>query len=209
MSSPTLILIGAGGHARSCIDVIEQQDQYKVAGLIGLEDELHSRYYGYKVIGNDRDLPEFAKNYDCALITLGQIRTAEHRFRLYENAIHVGFQFPVIIAPTAYVSKYAILGAGTIIMHGAIVNAGARVGDNCIINTRAIIEHDAIVGDHCHISTGTILNGGVAIGFGSFIGSGSVIKENLTIGQGSLVGMGLTVRYDLNDKSYYVGHDKL
>jgi len=29
-----LILIGAGGHCRSCIDVIEAEKKYKIIGLI-------------------------------------------------------------------------------------------------------------------------------------------------------------------------------
>jgi sugar O-acyltransferase (sialic acid O-acetyltransferase NeuD family) len=208
MIKPSLILIGAGGHARSCIDVIEQQGQFRIAGLIGMPDEVHTKHLGYTVIGTDSNFPELAKSYQYALITIGQIQTAEHRNRLYQQAIQLGFQLPIIIAPTAYVSRQAALGAGSIVMHGAIVNVGARVGNNCIINTRALIEHDATVEYNCHISTGSILNGDVTIGAGSFIGSGSVIKEGVTIGKGCLIGMGLTVRHNLSDNSRYTGRNK-
>ncbi len=208
MTKPSLILIGAGGHARSCIDVIEQQGQYQIAGLIGMPEEVHTQHLGYAVIGTENDLPELAKTYQYALITVGQIQTAEHRIRLYQHAIQLGFQLPIIIAPTAHVSRHATLGEGSIVMHGAIVNAGARVGNNCIINTGALIEHDATVEDNCHISTGTILNGDVAVGAGSFIGSCSVIKEGVVIGKGCLVGMGLTVRHNLSDNSCFTGHNK-
>ena len=203
-----LILIGAGGHARSCIDVIEQQGQYQIAGLIGMPDEVKTQHLGYAVIGTDNDLPELTKTYQYALITVGQIQTAEHRIRLYHQAIQLGFQLPIIIAPTAHVSRHATLGEGSIVMHGAIINAGARVGNNCIINNSALMEHDTTVEDHCHISTGAILNGDVSIGTGSYIGSGCVIKEGVAIGKGCLVGMGLTVRHNLSDNSRITGHDK-
>ena len=198
-----LILIGAGGHARSCIDVIEQQGQYQIAGLIGMPDEVKTQHLGYAVIGTDNDLPELTKTYQYALITVGQIQTAEHRIRLYHQAIQLGFQLPIIIAPTAHVSRHATLGEGSIVMHGAIINAGARVGNNCIINNSALMEHDTTVEDHCHISTGAILNGDVSIGTGSYIGSGCVIKEGVAIGKGCLVGMGLTVRHNLSDNSRF------
>jgi sugar O-acyltransferase (sialic acid O-acetyltransferase NeuD family) len=199
MSKPSLILIGAGGHARSCIDVIEQQGCYKISGLVGLLEQKQAQCFGYTVIASDDELPELAKKYQYALITVGQIQTAEHRTRLYLHASQFGFHLPVIISPTAYVSQHALLGAGTIVMHGAIVNAGARVGKNCIINTRALIEHDVIVDDHCHISTGAILNGDVTVGAGSFIGSGCVVKEGTSIGKGRLVGMGLAVRHHISE----------
>jgi sugar O-acyltransferase (sialic acid O-acetyltransferase NeuD family) len=208
MIKPSLILIGAGGHARSCIDVIEQQGQYQIAGLVGMPDEVHTQHLGYSVIGTDSNLPELAKTYQYALITIGQIQAAEDRIRLYQQAIQLGFQLPIIIAPTAHVSRHATLGEGSIVMHGAIINAVARVGNNCIINTRALLEHDATVEDHCHISTGAILNGDVNIGAGSFIGSGSIIKEGIAIGKSCLVGMGLTVRHKLGDNSRFIEHEK-
>jgi sugar O-acyltransferase (sialic acid O-acetyltransferase NeuD family) len=208
MSKPSLIFIGAGGHAHACIDVIEQHGGYKIAGLIGMQNEVHHQHLGYAVIGTDNDLPELAKTYKYALITLGQIQTAEHRIRLYQQAVALGFQLPTIIAPCAYVSGHACIGAGSIVMHGAIVNAGAKVGINCIINTGALIEHDAAVADHCHISTGAILNGDVNIGYGSFVGSGSIIKEGVNLGQSCVVGMGLAVRRSQPDNTRFVGDNK-
>lgn len=208
MSKPSLILIGAGGHAHACIDVIEQHGQYQIAGLVGMSEEMHTQHFGYSVIATDGDLPQLAKDYQWALITVGQIQTPDHRIHLYQQATELGFQLPVIIAPTAHVSRHATIGAGTIVMHGAIVNAGATVGNNCIINTRALIEHDATVEDHCHISTGAILNGNVGIGAGCFIGSGSVIKEGVTLGKHCVVGMCLSVRSNQPNQARFVGHDK-
>lgn len=207
MSKPDAILIGAGGHAHACIDVIEQHGQYQIAGLVGMQQEMQTRHLGYAVIATDAELPQLARDYQYAFITVGQIRSPDTRIRLYQQAIQLGFSLPVIIAPTAHVSDHATIGAGTIVMHGAIVNAGARVGKNCIINTRALVEHDATVEDHCHVSTGTILNGSVTIGSGSFVGSGSIIRDGITLGKNCVVGMGLCVRHNQADNTKFVGHD--
>ena len=208
MSKPSLILIGAGGHAHACIDVIEQHGQYEIAGLVGTPTEMHSMHLGYSVVATDDDLADLAKVYDYTLITVGQIQSPASRIRLYQQATESGCKFPVIIAPTAHVSRHATIGPGTIVMHGAIVNAGARVGNNCIINTRALIEHYAIVENHCHVSTGAILNGDVRIGVGSFIGSGTIVKQGVSIGNGCLVGMGLSVRHDQADEDQLVSNDQ-
>ena len=208
MSQPNLILIGAGGHAHACIDVIEQHGQYQIAGLVGMSAEMHTSHLGYSVIATGDELPELIKAYPYAFITVGQIQPPDHRIRLYQQATELGFKFSVIIAPTAHVSRHATIGAGTIVMHGAIVNAGARVGNNCIINTRAVLEHDATVADNCHISTGAILNGNVHIDAGSFVGSGCIIKEGVTIGKRCIVGMGLAVRHNQADHTRFVGNDR-
>jgi sugar O-acyltransferase (sialic acid O-acetyltransferase NeuD family) len=208
MSKTSLILIGAGGHAGACIDVIEQHDQFQIAGLVGLPEEMYNEHFGYAVIATDDDLVALSKAHQYAFITIGQIQTPDHRIRLYQRATELGFLLPVFIAPTAYVSPHATIGAGTIVMHGAIVNAGASVGNNCIINTRALVEHDAMVADHCHISTGAILNGDVRVGAGSFVGSGSVIKEGVTLGKNCIVGMGVDVRHNQVEYARFVGSDK-
>ena len=205
MSKPSLILIGAGGHARACIDVVEEEGIYKITGLVGLAHEVGSKHLGYEVIAIDSELTTLAKQYQFALITLGQIHTAEHRIRLYREAENAGFKLPTVIAPTAYVSSHATIGAGTIVMHGAIIAADAQVGNNCIINTNSLVEHGAHVEDHCHISTGAILNGNTSIGSSAFIGSRTVVKEGVSIGRNSLVGMGLTVRHNIGTNEKYLG----
>jgi sugar O-acyltransferase (sialic acid O-acetyltransferase NeuD family) len=209
MSKPSLILIGAGGHARACIDVIEHLDTFEIAGLIGANEELQHECMGYRVIATDSDLPKLAEQYQYSLITVGQIKSDLVRQRLYEQALALGFKFPTIISSTAHVSRHAVVGDATIVMHGAIVNAGAKVGNNCIINTNALIEHDATVADHCHISTGAIVNGAANIGFGSFVGSGSIIKQGITLGSNCVVGMGIAVRHHHAENSRILTSNKL
>jgi sugar O-acyltransferase (sialic acid O-acetyltransferase NeuD family) len=207
MTKPRIILMGAGGHAHACIDVIEAHDAYQIAGLVGMPEEVHTRHFGYLVIASDGDLPQLAKDYQYALIAVGQIRSPDNRVRLYQQITGLGFQLPVIISPSAYVSRHASIGEGSIVMHSAIVNAGARVGNNCIINTRALIEHDVTVKDHCHISTGAILNGSVHVGERCFVGSGSTIKEGVRLGKHCIVGMGVSVRHDQADRARFVGNE--
>lgn len=198
-----IVLVGAGGHAASCIDVIEMHGQFRIVGLVGLEHELHQRFAGYEVIAIDQDMPWLAKEYGHAMITVGQIRSARIRMHLYQQARDAGFNLPVLVSPHAYVSKHAQVGEGSIVMPGAVVNANARIGCNCIINTRAVVEHDVLVGDHCHVSTGAVLNGEVSVGGASFVGSGTIVKQSVSIGAGCLVGMGSVLRHSLSDGSVF------
>lgn len=205
MNRPALILLGAGGHARACIDVIEGQGQYRIAGLVGAPAEVGSAVLGYPVLGSDADLPELARQYRHALVAVGQLRSPALRRALYGQALALGMELPAIVSPRAQVSAHARVGSGSIVMHGALIGPGARVGENCIINTRAVVEHDAEVGADCHISTGAILNGGVRVGAGSFVGSGSIVREGLQLGQDCIVGMAQSVRHDVADGAQVSG----
>lgn len=173
----TILLVGGGGHCKSCIDVIEQEGRFRIAGIVDVPEKLGQKILGYSIIGTDSDLPELVAKFSNLLITLGQIKSSQKRETIYDEAKKLGAEFPVITSPLAYVSGHAHVSEGTIVMHHAVINAAARVGINCIINTRALIEHDTVIGDHCHISTGAIVNGGVSVGEGTFWGSGAVSKE--------------------------------
>ena len=135
-----IILIGAGGHAFSCIDVIESDGRFRIAGLVGTDKELHQRVCGHEVIATDKDLHRLASEYRYALVTVGQVKSSESRRRLFEDARAAGFELPVIVSPHAHVSQHALIGDGSIIMYGAMLNADARVGTNCIINSHAITD---------------------------------------------------------------------
>lgn len=196
MTLELILLVGAGGHARSCIDVIEQEGCFAVFGLTGLAEEVDTKTLGYSVLGTDADLPHLLHNCRNALVSVGQIKTPELRIHLFELLVRLGYRLPIIVSPRAYVSRHAVIGEGTIIMHGAVVNAGALVGRNCILNSLSLVEHDAVIADHCHISTMAAVNSGTQVGTGTFIGSGSSVRQCIKIGERSLIGMGQRVLAD-------------
>ena len=189
-----IILIGGGGHCKSVIDVIEQEAKFEITGIVDKPKLLGSKVLGYKVIGNDYDLYHLAKKYKYALITVGQIKSALLRIKLFNLAIKSGFTLPYIISPKAYISKHSKIGKGTVIMHHAIVNANSFIGDNCIINTKALVEHDCSISDHCHISTSAVINGGIQIGSKSFIGSNVITKEYIKIKNNSFIKAGSLIK---------------
>jgi sugar O-acyltransferase (sialic acid O-acetyltransferase NeuD family) len=189
-----ILLIGDGGHSKSVIDVLEQEGQFKIAGIVGTAKSIGSNVLGYQVIGDDSDIDRFSKIYQYAIVAVGQIHSPETRIKIFNLLMKSGFVLPSIISPRSYVSKHAVIGNGSIIMHDAIVNANAIIGDNCIINSKALIEHDSTIQSHCHISTGATINGNVIVGEGSFIGSGAVTNNSIVINKNSFFKAGALVK---------------
>lgn len=189
-----ILLIGGGGHCRSVIDVIEKENRFHVAGIIDDEEMLGQKVLGYEIIGCDDELPKLAEIARYALITVGQVKTAEVRKRLFYQAKEAGFIFPVVVSPRAYVSTYACIGEGTVVMHDVLVNSNAMIGKNSILNSKSLVEHDSVVGDHCHISTGAIVNGNVEVKDGVFIGSNATTNHGITIAERSFIKAGSVVK---------------
>lgn len=186
-----ILLIGGGGHCKSVIDVIEQENKYAIAGIIDKKELIGTNVLGYEIIGCDADLENLFGRYKIAIVTVGQIKSNALRIKLFNQLKTIGYALPVIVSPTSYVSKHVNISEGTIVMHQAFINADATIGKNCIINTKALIEHDCEIEDNCHISTAAVLNGGTTVKEGTFFGSNATSKEYIQINQfveaGSLV----------------------
>jgi len=235
-----LVLLGGGGHCKSCIDVIQEEGRFEIVGIVegvpasevpasaGMTSAsanlagavvipakagtanpataVAGTVLGYPIIGTDDDLPELVKKYRNFLITVGQISKPAVRIKLFETIRSLGGHLPVIVSPHAYVSRSALVGAGTIVMHNVVVNAEAQIGVNCILNTGALIEHEAVTGDHCHISTYAILNGQCTVGSRTFIGSRTVLANNISIPDDTLVSAGSVVLRTLEQPGTYIGN---
>jgi sugar O-acyltransferase, sialic acid O-acetyltransferase NeuD family len=190
------LLLGAGGHALSCIDVIEREGRFDIVGLTGVPEEVGRSILGYEVIGTEADLAAFSSRAGSALVTVGQIKNPEPRKRLFAAAKAAGYRMATVISPSATVSAHARLGEGTIVMHGAVINTGASVGQNCIVNSCALLEHGTEIGDDTHVSTGAMVNGDARIGRECFIGSGALIRNGISVGDRCIIGMGERILRD-------------
>lgn len=180
-----IILIGAGGHANSCIDVINSGSKYKVSFLVDIslnkKNKLNYRLKEEKLFNNKK---LYNKNI---LITLGQLKNGkfrEKKFNFYKKKKCI---FPTIKSPYSIISKTSLIGEGTVIMHYVLINSNVIIGKNCIINSRATIEHDCIIDDNVHVAPGAIILGGTHIKKNSFIGSGAVVRQGALIKPGAII----------------------
>ena len=195
MKKINIILVGGGGHARACADVINiSKINFNIIGYVDpQENKLMS---AFKYLGSDDVLVDYVQS--CSfLITIGQIKSYSKRKELSDHLDEIKANQISIYSENSYVSSNATISSGTIIMHGAIIQTNVKVGKNCIINDRALIEHDSVIGDNCHISTGAIINGNCKIGNGVFIGSSAVIRNGINIADDCIIGMGAIIKHDI------------
>lgn len=135
-----LLLVGAGGFGRVVLE--HASALYDCAFL---DDGDASIVDGIPVIGKTRDLKMFFPEDNLLLVTIGNNKL---RQALYEKAASVGYSFPNIIHPSAYVSPHAHIGSGCIILNNAVVQNNARCGDGCILNPGVELHHDSTIGSY-------------------------------------------------------------
>jgi len=192
-SKPNIILIGAGGHCVSVIDVIEQENKYNILGILDSKKN-QDNVLGYPVLGGDELIPNLVNDNNYFLIAVGQIKSYSIRQNIADNLKINKAKLAIVVSPLAYVSKHASIQNGSIIMNGATVNAKSKIGNHCIINTKSNIEHGAVIGDFCHISTCAVVNGDSAIGKGTFIGSNATVSNGVIIEENSVISAGKFIK---------------
>lgn len=201
-----IIIIGAGGHAKVLMDMIQQAGNFNLIGLVDKNFPADKKILGMPILGNDTILPDLlAQGINLAVIGVGSTKNNSIRKKLYEQTLRLGFVMPALIHPRAIIAKNVKIESGAQIMAGAIIQTGVKIGRNTIINTGVQIDHDCLIGQNIHIAPGAVLSGNVVVEDSAFVGAGATIIQNITIGQEAIVGAGAVVVKNVLAKTQVVG----
>ena len=179
MSKEKLLLVGAGGFGRMVAE--QAMLQYNCA-FVDDGQPVGDEICGIPVIGGVDDLPELRMEYSLLVVGIGNNR---FRAQVYEKAKALGFAFPNIVAPSAYVSPFAEVGFGCVALQNACIQNGASVGNGVLLNAGTEVHCDAEVGDYALIYTNSVIRTGATVGNFTRIGSNCAICNNATVPNGA------------------------
>ncbi len=208
MKTKDIVIIGCSGHAKVVIDIIERQKQYNIVGLIDKDEtRLGKEVLGYKIIGTDHNIKALIEKNKIygGIIAIGDNQKRKEIFIRIKDC-NIPFKFVTAIHPEAQIGKDTLIGDGTVIMAGAIVNPSTKIGIQCIINTNASVDHDCSIGDFCHIAPNATIAGNVRIEEETIVGLGANVINNLKIGKNTLIGAGSLVLNDIPDSVVVYGN---
>lgn len=189
-----LFIHGAGGHAKSISDATNFQSLYFVDPFISPD----------KTFSNGKLIQTLPLPQDHHFHIVG-IGDNQKRAILFNQLQNQDLFIVKILAPSAIVSKHAVISPGCFIAQNAYVGIDTHIKENCIINTGAIIEHDVFIGEHTHISINACIAGNANISAFCFIGAGAIVIDGIQITDHVIVGAGATVVHNITESGTYVG----
>ncbi len=190
-----LAILGASGHGRVVADAALAAGWDEVAFYDDQWPEI--RMAGpWPVVGNGAMLAEQAFGVTAAVVGIGGCAARAARHVALRDA---GLPMATVVHPHAWISPYAVIGAGSVVAAGAIINIGATLGEACIVNTGATVDHDCVLGLAVHVAPGASVSGGVVVGDRSWIGVGASIKQGMHIGADVMIGAGSVVVSEVRD----------
>jgi sugar O-acyltransferase (sialic acid O-acetyltransferase NeuD family) len=181
-------VIGAGGHSKVVIATL-QAAGYSVAALY----DDNATTFGTQVLGIKVAGPvaEASRKRVPVVLAIGDNAV---RRRIAEM---LDVEWLTAFHPSAQVHVSVVVGAGSIVFAGAIIQPDTVLGSHVIVNTAASIDHDCAIGDFAHVAPGARIAGGVNVGAGALIGIGSCVLPGISIGSHAVVGAGAAVASDV------------
>lgn len=202
-----IVIIGAGGHAKSVCDAIESAGLYEIAAIVASPAEVGEAFLSYRISGTDDELKKLRDDgIENACIAVGSIGNIGIRKKIFERVKNAGMKLPAIIDPSARIAQDVAIAEGVFVGKHVVVNTSSRIGACAIINTSVTVEHDCAVGAFVHIASGAVLCGNVTIGFASHIGAGTTVIQGITIGEESMIGAGSVVVKPIGDRRFGYGN---
>ena len=181
-----LLLVGAGGfgrvvleHAQQVFDCALVDDGYVPGTVIN----------GAEVVGKVGDIARLFGEYQKLVVGIGNNALRE---KIYKEAAAIGYGFPNIIVNSAYISPYATIGSGCIILNNAVVQSGAKVGNGVILNAGVEVHLDSVE-DYVLIYANSVVRTHAHVGRRAHIGSTLTIGNNVTVPEDGVVENGCSL----------------
>lgn len=188
-----LLLVGAGGFGRVVSELARQT--YDCA-FVDDGVDIGTVICDIPVIGHTENLLELFAEYKNLVIVIGNNVVRE---RIYDLAKDIGYSFPNLISPSAYISPYAQLGWGCVILNNAVVQNGSIVGNAVLINPGVEIHHDSSVGDYDLIYTNSVIRTYAKVGKSVRIGSNVTVCNNAVVPDGADIPDCTSVHPEVNE----------
>ena len=191
---PSVIVIGAGGHARVVIDILEAADQYRIIGVVDKQLAEGQLFCNYPVLGSDDILPKLYQDGVCNVaIGIGGYTDNSARKNIFEKVKALRFCIVNAIHPSALIMNNVTIDEGVVVFPGAIINSYTQIGSNVIVATGSTVDHETVVENHVLISAGVNIGANVRIQSESLIAIGATVISGMLVGKSALVCAGAVV----------------
>lgn len=194
----TIYILGVGHNTIVTIDLAESCG-YTIGGLYHyLDDRTEENYFGHRIIGSNREL--FSKNLKGMSFAIS-VGNNDIRSELYKHIIQLGGDIPILIHPTAIVSKYSMVKSGVQIYANSVVDPDTVIDENTIISSKSSVLHGCRVGKNCFLAPDVVLGANTIVENSTFIGLNATIVSNkaILLGQHSVIGASAVVTKPVND----------
>ena len=203
-----IIILGAGGHTRSLIGLIESTKQYNIQLIIDLIESGSSSKTDEIILGIPVvkcTLDDSIENFNHEQFAAVGIGDNHKRAEAYKFLRHNNILCPALVHSRANLEIGSELGLGSQVFAFAHIGPNVFIGEAVIINTNSVIEHESTVDNYSHVCPNATIAGRVKIGELSMVGAGAVVRDTVHICSNTVLGAGAVCVQHIQSSGTYVG----
>lgn len=150
-------IVGTGGHARKVAQAVLAAG-HRIVGFADEDPRARSPLEGVPVLVVERMPPPTSGA--AVFVAIGR---AEVRRRLMERLAIAGWTLPAVVHPRAWVAPDARVREGVFVAAQAAVESASLLGRGSIVDSGAVVDHDAEVGDFAHLRPAQVVAVGMRL----------------------------------------------
>jgi len=163
-----IIILGAGGFAKTLADILQQNNTYTEIKFL---DDTKT---GENILGKCNEFTKFKNEHTDMYPAFGNNETRKKWFeKLQQEKINI----PSIIHSSSYISPTAKIETGVAILPKAIINTNCVIKQGCIVNCGAVIDHDCELKKFVHICIGAMIKAENKIPTGLKVEAGHIVAN--------------------------------
>ena len=171
-----LLILGAGQYGTVIKELAQEIGSFEKVDFLddtfGLP--LTEGNYHEASIGKLEDYESFRCDYSYAIASVEDPTMRSEWTKKLEES---GYCVPILVSPHAYVSPSAQLNRGCVVEPLAGINANSIVGIGTFIAMGAVVDHNSFVGDYCNIGCNAVIMSGALLSVGEKVNAGEVIRH--------------------------------
>lgn len=197
-----VVVIGASGFGRECLDVLEAMiadgADLEILGVI--DDKPSAANLGRLAA---RNMPYLGRRAEWLASAPANVRYVLGigdpmiRRALADELDASGLEPFTAVHPSATFGANTTLAAGVVVCAGAAISNHVHLGRHVHVNPHATIGHDAVLSDFVSVNPAAIISGEVVVETDALIGAGAAVLQGLTVGKNTVVGAGAVVTKDV------------
>lgn len=202
MSAERVVVVGASGFGRECLDVLAAMAGAGVRlEVLGVVDDSPSpvnlKRLAARGTAHIGSVDEFIARGQTSIQYVLGIGDPAIRRRIVSRLDAAGFSPLTAIHPSASIGSALTLSEGVVVCARAVISTNVRLGRHVHVNPSSTIGHDSVLRDFVSVNPGAVISGEVAVGARTLVGASATILQGLTVGGRVVVGAGSVVTHDV------------
>lgn len=200
-----IVLAGNAVTAEILYSYLQRDNRYEVMGLTVDDDFLEQgSLNGCRTVGLSEVKEKFSPDTHRVIMAVGYSDLNRTRENMFKRLKTLGYGIEAYVHPDARVYTDQLIGEGSVVLPGAVIEPHAWLGTNCMVWSNVTLAHHSFVDNNCWVAAGAVISGQAKVLRNTFLGVGCTVVNAITVEEFNIIGAGALISRDTKPQSVHL-----